>query len=49
MNEIWERVVANSFLGIHKSKIICSVQYNTLKDYLKNAQGMTLGSVIQKI
>jgi hypothetical protein len=23
MNEIWERVLANSFLGIHKSKIIC--------------------------
>jgi hypothetical protein len=25
MNEIWERVLANSFSGIHKSKIICSV------------------------
>ncbi len=24
MNEIWERVLANSFSGIHKSKIICS-------------------------
>ncbi len=27
MNEIWERVLANSFSGIHKSKIICSVGY----------------------
>ncbi len=26
MNEIWERVLANSFSGIHKSKIICSVE-----------------------
>jgi hypothetical protein len=25
MNGIWERVLANSFLGIHKSKSICSV------------------------
>jgi hypothetical protein len=25
MNEIWERVLANSFSGIHKSKIICNV------------------------
>ncbi len=24
INEIWERVLANSFSGIHKSKIICS-------------------------
>jgi hypothetical protein len=24
VNEIWERVLANSFSGIHKSKIICS-------------------------
>jgi hypothetical protein len=24
MNGIWERVLANSFSGIHKSKIICS-------------------------
>ncbi len=24
MNEIWDRVLANSFSGIHKSKIICS-------------------------
>jgi hypothetical protein len=26
MNDIWERVLANSFSGIHKSKIICSVR-----------------------
>jgi hypothetical protein len=26
MNEIWERVLANSFSGIHKSKIICSAR-----------------------
>ncbi len=26
MKEIWERVLANSFLGIHKSKIICSAE-----------------------
>ncbi len=25
INEIWERVLANSFSGIHKSKIVCSV------------------------
>ncbi len=25
INEIWERVLANSFSGIHNSKIICSV------------------------
>ncbi len=27
MNEFWERVLANSFSGIHKSKIICSVDF----------------------
>ncbi len=25
LNEIWERVLANSVKGIHKSKIVCSV------------------------
>ncbi len=27
MNEIWERVLANSFSGIHKSNIICSAAW----------------------
>ena len=30
MTEIWVRVLANSFSGIHKSKIICSVSVNLL-------------------
>jgi hypothetical protein len=36
INEIWERVLANSFSGIHKSKIICSAGPIVLKElYLK--------------
>jgi hypothetical protein len=31
MNEIWEQVLANSFSGIHKSKIICSVEAGGLQ------------------
>jgi hypothetical protein len=33
MNEIWERVLANSFSGIHKSKIICSVGYTAWQNW----------------
>jgi hypothetical protein len=29
MNEIWERVLANSFSGIHKSRIFCSAYLET--------------------
>jgi hypothetical protein len=39
MNEIWERVLANSFSGIHKSKIICSA-YTALLYFV-----MCMGSV----
>jgi hypothetical protein len=28
-NEVWEGVLASSFSGIHKSKIICSVGFGT--------------------
>ncbi len=35
MNEIWERVLANSFSGIHKSKIICSEGNVIIKDLEK--------------
>ena len=33
MNEIWERVLANSFSGIHKSKLICSEPNRELFKY----------------
>jgi hypothetical protein len=43
MNEIWERVLANSFSGIHKSKIICSAPVQ----YLKNrSHGQNLRSTV---
>ncbi len=38
MNEIWERVLANSFSGIHKSKIICSVEWKEVDDHLPPQQ-----------
>ncbi len=34
MNEIWERVLANSFSGLHKSKIICSARVSTNTSHL---------------
>jgi hypothetical protein len=37
MNEIWERVLANSFSGIHKSKIICSVEQGIYSAILTGA------------
>jgi hypothetical protein len=34
MNEIWECVLANYFLGIHKSKIVCSVICDNLHSHI---------------
>jgi hypothetical protein len=33
LNEIWERVLANTFPGTHKSKIICSAFSLKLKKF----------------
>jgi hypothetical protein len=40
MNEIWERVLANSFSGIHKSKIICSARINLRKNWQKRLRSI---------
>ena len=40
MNKIWERVLANSFSGIHKSKIICSVGRGMVYSYLQECRQM---------